>query len=77
MLTVSPKVAIEKMIAQTVLMGLNVDTKTGPLFLMAQLLELIHDPLTAPAYIYIYIYTNVLWFVLLYKWTINFFLTYK
>ena len=56
MLTVSPKVAIEKMIAQTVLMGLNVDTKTGPLFFMAQLLKLKHDPLTAPAYIYIYIY---------------------
>ena len=59
MLTVSPKVAIEKMIAQTVLMGLNVDTKTGPLFFMAQLLKLKHDPLTAPAYIYIYIYIQM------------------
>ena len=57
------------MIVQTVLTGLNVDTKTGPLFLMAQLLELIHDPLTAPAYIYIYIQMFI-WFVLLYKWII-------
>ena len=57
------------MIVQTVLTGLNVDTMTGPLFFMAQLLELIHDPLTAPAYIYIYIQMFI-WFVLLYKWII-------
>lgn len=45
---VSPKVATERMTEQTVLMGLNVDTKTGPLFFIAHPLKLTHAPLTAP-----------------------------
>ncbi len=45
---VSPKVTTERMTEQTVLMGLNVETKTGPLFFIAHPLKLIDAPLTAP-----------------------------
>lgn len=45
---VSPKVTTEKMTEQTVLMGLNVDTKTGPLFFIAHVLKLTHPPFTIP-----------------------------
>lgn len=47
---VSPKVATERMTEQTVLTGLNVETKTGPLFFIAHPLKLTHTPLTKPPY---------------------------
>lgn len=46
---VSPRVITEKMTEHTVAMGLNTETKTGPLFSSAQPLKLMHIPLTAPA----------------------------
>lgn len=47
---VSPRVIKERTAEITVLMGLNMATRTGPLFFIAQLLKLTHVPLIAPAY---------------------------
>lgn len=46
---VCPRVTTEKMTEQTVPIGLNMETNTGPLFSSAQPLTLKHIPLTAPA----------------------------
>ena len=48
-LIVSPRVTTEKMTEQTVAMGLNMETNTGPLFLIAHPEKLKPIPLTAPA----------------------------
>ena len=45
---VSPKVIKERMTVITVAMGLNIETRTGPLFFIAHPLKLKHVPLTAP-----------------------------
>lgn len=45
---VSPKVTTERTAETTVPIGLNMDTRTGPLFLIAHPLKLKHAPLTAP-----------------------------
>lgn len=44
----SPKVITERITEQTVPMGLNIDTKTGPLFFIAHPLKLTQAPLTIP-----------------------------
>jgi len=49
MFMVCPRVTTEKMTEQTVPIGLNIDTSTGPLFSSAQQLTLRHIPLTTPA----------------------------
>lgn len=46
----SLKVTAESTTVNRVPTGLNTETKTGPLFFIAQLLKLIHAPLTIPAY---------------------------
>lgn len=44
----SPRVITERITEQTVPMGLNMDTRTGPLFFIAHPLKLTHSPLTLP-----------------------------
>lgn len=48
MFMVSPSVATDKMMEQTVHMGLKMETNTGPFFLSAHPLKLRHNPFTAP-----------------------------
>lgn len=50
MLMDSPKVKTERMSEQTVPIGLNIDTKTGPRFFNAHPLKLTQAPLTAPPF---------------------------
>lgn len=45
---VSPKVIKERRTVITVPMGLNIETRTGPLFFIAHPLKLRHAPPTAP-----------------------------
>jgi hypothetical protein len=49
-LIVFPRVNREKITEHTVPIGLNIETKTGPLFLSAHPLKLRDIPLTPPAY---------------------------
>lgn len=44
----SPKVITERTTEQTVPMGLNIDTKTGPFFFIAHPLKLMQAPPTVP-----------------------------
>lgn len=44
----SPKVIAERMTEMTVAMGLNMDTKTGPLFFIAHPLKLTQTPPIIP-----------------------------
>lgn len=44
----SPSVKTERTTEKTVPMGLNMDTRTGPLFFIAHPLKLTHNPLTVP-----------------------------
>lgn len=44
----SPKVIAERMTEMTVAMGLNMETKTGPLFFIAHALKLRQTPLIIP-----------------------------
>jgi len=46
---VCPRVTTEKMTEETVPIGLNMDTSTGPLLSSAQQLTLRHIPFTTPA----------------------------
>lgn len=54
---VSPRVKRERRTEQRVPMGLNMETKTGPLFFMAHPLKLTHAPLTVPPCICIFIHS--------------------
>lgn len=45
----SPKVITERMTVITVPIGLNIDTRTGPLFFIAHPLKLTQTPLIVPA----------------------------
>lgn len=45
----SPVVKKEKITVQTALMGLNMDTSTGPLFFIAHAFKLRLNPFMAPA----------------------------
>lgn len=56
-LMVSPRVKRERRTEQRVPMGLNMETKTGPLFFMAHPLKLTHAPLTVPPCICIFIHS--------------------
>lgn len=49
-LIVSPKVMKDRKTEQTVPMGLNMDTSTGPLFFIAHALKLTHAPPMMPPY---------------------------
>ena len=46
----SPKVKTERTSEQTVPIGLNIDTKTGPRFFIAHPLKLTQAPLTVPLF---------------------------
>lgn len=48
MLMVSPKVMTERMTETTVAMGLNMETRTGPLFFIAHALKLTQSPPKEP-----------------------------